>query len=105
MVPSGTRTHSNKALCYAKLLCSPAFLDVTRGKRMGGDSNPWCLAAHTLSRRAQSTAMSPILSGLVFTPVGPTRVCRVDQEHDDKHGAGVTVAIFGTVHRAATECR
>src|SRR5207253_6617108 len=29
---------------------------------MGGDSNPWCLAAHTLSRRAQSTALSPILS-------------------------------------------
>src|SRR5437762_1435813 len=28
---------------------------------MGGDSNPWCLAAHTLSRRAQSTALSPIL--------------------------------------------
>jgi hypothetical protein len=27
---------------------------------MGGDSNPWCLAAHTLSRRAQSTALSPI---------------------------------------------
>ena len=53
---------------------------------MGGDSNPWCLAAHTLSRRAQSTALSPILSGLVLTPVGPTRVCRVDQEHDDKHG-------------------
>src|SRR5438874_4860010 len=61
MAPSGTRTHSNKALCYAKLLCSPAFLDVTRGERMGGDSNPWCLAAHTLSRRAQSTALSPIL--------------------------------------------
>src|SRR5205823_5847880 len=62
MAPSGTRTHSNKALCYAKLLCSPAFLDVTRGERMGGDSNPWCLTAHTLSRRAQSTALSPILS-------------------------------------------
>src|SRR6185312_3378197 len=29
--------------------------------RMGGDSNPRCLAAHTLSRRAQSTALSPIL--------------------------------------------
>src|SRR5437868_12049360 len=28
---------------------------------MRGDSNPWCLAAHTLSRRAQSTALSPIL--------------------------------------------
>src|SRR5438309_4286050 len=34
---------------------------VLRRKRMGGDSNPWCLAAHTLSRRAQSTALSPIL--------------------------------------------
>jgi hypothetical protein len=28
---------------------------------MGGDSNPRCLSAHTLSRRAQSTALSPIL--------------------------------------------
>ena len=27
---------------------------------MGGDSNPRCLSAHTLSRRAQSTALSPI---------------------------------------------
>ena len=34
----------------------------TKEERMGGDSNPWCLAAHTLSRRAQSTALSPILS-------------------------------------------
>ncbi len=31
-----------------------------RSKRMGGDSNPRCLSAHTLSRRAQSTALSPI---------------------------------------------
>ena len=28
--------------------------------RMGGDSNPRCLSAHTLSRRAQSTTLSPI---------------------------------------------
>src|SRR5205823_14803424 len=88
MAPSGTRTHSNKALCYAKLLCSPAFLDVTRGERMGGDSNPWCLAAHTLSRRAQSTALSPILS--THAPAhSPTpalaRVFAVGHEHDYEH--------------------
>jgi hypothetical protein len=29
---------------------------------MGGDSNPRCLSAHTLSRRAQSTTLSPIQS-------------------------------------------
>ena len=32
---------------------------------MGGDSNPRCLSAHTLSRRAQSTTLSPI-QGLVL---------------------------------------
>src|SRR5881398_739489 len=35
------------------------YLDL-RGERMGGDSNPRCLSAHTLSRRAQSTTLSPI---------------------------------------------
>src|SRR5438552_17820619 len=33
---------------------------------MGGDSNPRCLSAHTLSRRAQSTALSPIRANLPF---------------------------------------
>src|SRR5215467_16304339 len=33
---------------------------------MGGDSNPRCLAAHTLSRRAQSTTLSPIQNDLPF---------------------------------------
>jgi hypothetical protein len=47
-------------LCYATMLCDWRFRLLLRGKRMGGDSNPWCLAAHTLSRRAQSTALSPI---------------------------------------------
>src|SRR5438132_11083640 len=31
--------------------------------RMGRDSNPRCLSAHTLSRRAQSTTLSPIPFG------------------------------------------
>jgi hypothetical protein len=31
---------------------------------MGGDSNPRCLSAHTLSRRAQSTTLSPIQENL-----------------------------------------
>src|SRR5437762_13639254 len=44
---------------------------------MGGDSNPWCLAAHTLSRRAQSTALSPILSTHAHT-----QVFAVKHEHD-----------------------
>src|SRR5436190_23505904 len=47
--------------CYAEMLCVRPFAQSLRGIRMGGDSNPWCLAAHTLSRRAQSTALSPIL--------------------------------------------
>ena len=46
---------------------------------MGGDSNPWCLAAHTLSRRAQSTALSPILSTHAHT-----QVFAVKHEHDYK---------------------
>jgi hypothetical protein len=48
---------------------------------MGGDSNPWCLAAHTLSRRAQSTALSPIL----FTRArsrNRARARSTDYEHD-----------------------
>src|SRR5207302_10528250 len=46
---------------------------------MGGDSNPWCLAAHTLSRRAQSTALSPILSN----PARNRNLIRsIDYEHE-----------------------
>src|SRR5216110_1129903 len=41
---------------------------------MGGDSNPWCLAAHTLSRRAQSTALSPILRSAVIAAATETRL-------------------------------
>ena len=46
---------------------------------MGGDSNPWCLAAHTLSRRAQSTALSPILSNPARNR---NRVRSIDYEHE-----------------------
>ena len=63
---------------------------------MGGDSNPWCLAAHTLSRRAQSTALSPILSNRARNR---NRARSIDYEHD------FTIAAGGTIHRAATECR
>src|SRR5207248_6270679 len=44
---------------------------------MGGDSNPWCLATHTLSRRAQSTALSPILSTHAHS-----QVFAVEHEHE-----------------------
>src|SRR5438067_13306724 len=66
---------------------------------MGGDSNPWCLAAHTLSRRAQSTALSPILltPALAHTPAHVQLPIR--------RGAGFTAAAGGTIHRAAIECR
>ena len=41
---------------------------------MGGDSNPRYLAVNTLSRRAQSTTLPPILrlmsSGRLMTPAG-----------------------------------
>ena len=60
-------------LCYAIV----SNLADSLGKRMGGDSNPWCLAAHTLSRRAQSTALSPILSN-----PARNRVRSIDYEHE-----------------------
>ena len=36
---------------------------------MGGDSNPGCLAAYTLSRRAQSTTLPPIPAWNLFVLV------------------------------------
>ena len=47
---------------------------------MGGDSNPRCLSAHTLSRRAQSTTLSPIqvLVLLVLVVVLVNRAWLVD---------------------------
>src|SRR6266576_6765982 len=65
---------------------------------MGGDSNPWCLAAHTLSRRAQSTALSPILSNPARNR---NRARSIDYEREHEF----TTAAGGTIHRAATECR
>jgi hypothetical protein len=44
---------------HSKQGASPAKREREAG-RMGGDSNPRCLSAHTLSRRAQSTTLSPI---------------------------------------------
>jgi hypothetical protein len=43
----------NQRTCYVKLLCNRSLVLVLLGNRMGGDSNPRCLSAHTLSRRAQ----------------------------------------------------
>ena len=54
----------NRQRCYVKLLCFCLLATASRGERMGGDSNPRCLAAHTLSRRAQSTTLSPIQNDL-----------------------------------------
>jgi hypothetical protein len=73
---------------------------VLRGKRMGGDSNPWCLTAHTLSRRAQSTALSPIL----LTRARARNRARA-QLSDYEHEHESTAAAGGTIHRAAIECR
>jgi hypothetical protein len=53
----------------------------TKEERMGGDSNPWCLAAHTLSRRAQSTALSPILSNPARNR-NRIRIRSIDYEHE-----------------------
>src|SRR5437762_10127751 len=85
--------------CYAEMLCVRPLAQSLRGIRMGGDSNTWCLAAHTLSRRAQSTALSPILltPALAHTPAHVQLPIR--------RGAGFTAAAGGTIHRAATECR
>src|SRR4030095_6710436 len=68
----------NQRTCYVKLLCNRSLVLVLRAERMGGDSNPRCLSAHTLSRRAQSTTLSPILSGLIV------RGSKVDYEHDEE---------------------
>src|SRR5262249_24067132 len=46
------------------MLCNRPLVLLLRAKRMGGDSNPRCLSAHTLSRRAQSTTLSPIQKDL-----------------------------------------
>jgi hypothetical protein len=56
------------ALAWNGRLALEAFLSRGRGRRVGGrqlwrmgrDSNPRYLAVHTLSRRAQSTALAPI---------------------------------------------
>src|SRR6476659_7464332 len=53
-----------RAGCSVTLRRYAPALTGTRFKRMGGDSNPRCLSAHTLSRRAQSTALSPIQNTL-----------------------------------------
>ena len=62
------RTTSNTieigSVVIVKLLCKRPFVLVLRERRMGGDSNPRCLSAHTLSRRAQSTTLSPIQNDL-----------------------------------------
>jgi hypothetical protein len=72
--PQTTRSNiaGNRRTCYAKLLCNDLFVLILRGKRMGGDSNPRCLSAHTLSRRAQSTALSPIQAPHILTGNLPT---------------------------------
>src|SRR5437867_6783926 len=46
---------------------------------MGRDSNPRCLSAHTLSRRAQSTTLSPIQAldrYLTISILSPRMTCR-----------------------------
>ena len=45
--------HPDHMTCYAMSLCFRDAWFGSRVKRMGGDSNPRCLSAHTLSRRAQ----------------------------------------------------
>ena len=52
-----------RSLCHESgkffLAFWPKYLIINM-ERMGRDSNPRCLSAHTLSRRAQSTTLSPI---------------------------------------------
>ena len=51
---------------------------------MGGDSNPRYLAVNTLSRRAQSTTLPPILVRLFFSAGGNTAAimpfCKREEE-------------------------
>ncbi|SRR6266436_3909964 len=79
---------------------------VLRGERMGGDSNPRCLSAHTLSRRAQSTALSPILTNLSLPgelnlSLGSKRSNRQEKEGEEPF----TIAIAEIIRRAAIGCR
>ena len=64
---------------------------------MGRDSNPRCLSAHTLSRRAQSTTLSPI------PKIAPPEADKNDNLLADCLQA--TIAGAGIVHRVEVECR
>ena len=56
---------STGLLCKFVMLSGAHFVSHSqRRMRMGGDSNPRYLSAHTLSRRAQSTTLSPIQNDL-----------------------------------------
>jgi hypothetical protein len=70
-------------------------------ERMGGDSNPGCLAAYTLSRRAQSTTLPPIQlcsCSCLFSSLGVF-------DHEHEHDYEVIAASGETVRRAAVECQ
>src|SRR4029077_13717230 len=57
-------------------------------QRMGGDSNPRCLSAHTLSRRAQSTALSPIQNNPPLPLNPPLRGSSDDPNRVKLRGSG-----------------
>jgi hypothetical protein len=94
-------SYSYSYLCCRCSLFNADLPTKTKIWRMGGDSNPRCLSAHTLSRRAQSTTLSPIL-------LGPNRARtrnRARFESRLRARLRTTIASDGTVRRVAIECR
>jgi hypothetical protein len=61
---------------------------------MGGDSNPWCLAAHTLSWRAQSTALSSIRTQTHALALNPCRLLIIKADYRPSPGVSDTHAPF-----------
>ena len=60
--PSPLRGRPAVGLCRGAALSSLSEFQAAFGRwRMGRDSNPRCIAAHTLSKRAHSTTLPPIL--------------------------------------------
>src|SRR3954462_13932348 len=76
--------------------------------RMGGDSNPRCLSAHTLSRRAQSTALSPIQKNrplplnLILVGQRQSKQSKTKRKRQRKI---ITTVGAGTIRREVVGCR
>ena len=57
--------------------CGTRLKRLTAEWRMGRDSNPRCIAAHTLSKRAHSTTLPPIRKGSPEIKHGSASCCKL----------------------------